>query len=452
MSTTQHPLKHSATMDTNACFEETTMKEQNLEALTASPETASSSPPSSSCKLSSSNAHDTQVKETHAAVAKSTTLASTEDLGKNLARQKSEAIEASEDAATEEYRNVAKPPDASGKIKLGQPPDIPHSLPESSLPTFANTIVMHTFKGTSKGIFRQVSHNGAVVRKFRYNDNSNLWNEWNAIRSVHETKSTCSIVQAIQYNQHGAYEILDTKYIPGESLENTWASLSQESKVKMASDVLATLSEIKSTHAHDKIAASDAKSGFEWNGLLWQKPVSTTDFILDIISFYVPPSHVAMIQAWARQRLSTLDSKTFLTHLDLHPCNLIVDPISRKLTIIDWEQSGYFPSWWMGAQVMTYPLGIPSEFQYMLYELNEWTQESWEIAFLVRALSVFGVLTNTQEERRSYRQKGWSHLSSLSGLESLATSDVPKFNYASLKRISGTPTAGVWPWEGPLDD
>ena len=72
----------------------------------------------------------------------------------------------------------------------------------------------------------------------------------------------------------------------------------------------------------------------------------------------------------------------------------------------------------------------------MLYELNEWTQESWEIASLVRALSVFGVLTNTQEERRYYRQKGWSHLSSLSGLESLATSDVPKFNYASLKRIS----------------
>lgn len=264
------------------------MKEQNLEALTASPETASSSPPSSSCKLSSSNEHDTQVEETLAAVAKSTTLASTEDLRKNLACQKSEAIEASEDAATEESRNVAKPPDASGKIKLGQPPDIPHSLPESALPTFANTIVMHTFKGTSKGIFRQVSHNGAVVRKFRYNDNSNLWNEWNAIRSVHETKSTCSIVQAIQYSQHGAYEILDTKYIPGESLENTWERLSQESKVKMASDVLATLSEIKSTHTHDKIAASDAKSGFEWNGLLWQKPVSTTDFILDIILLLRP--------------------------------------------------------------------------------------------------------------------------------------------------------------------
>ena len=130
---------------------------------------------------------------------------------------------------------------------LEQPPDIPHSLPESSLPTFASTIVMNTFKGTSKGISRQVSHNGAVVRKFRYNDNSDLWNEWNAIRLVQETKSTCSIVQAVQYFQHGAYEVLDTTYVPGESLEDAWEKLSQQSKVKMAWDVLATLSEIKST-------------------------------------------------------------------------------------------------------------------------------------------------------------------------------------------------------------
>ena len=189
MSTTHNPVKHSATVDTTACFEETIIMEQNLDTLTASPATAPSTPPYSSLKLSSSNENDTPVEETVAAVAKSTTLASTEDLGKNLACQQSEAIEASENAATEEFRNVAKPPDASGNIKLGQPPDIPHSLPESSLPTFANTIVMHTFKGTSKSIFRQVSHNGAVVRKFRYNDNSKLRNEWNAIRSVHGTRA-----------------------------------------------------------------------------------------------------------------------------------------------------------------------------------------------------------------------------------------------------------------------
>ena len=64
MSTTQNPLKHSATMDTTACFEETVVKEQKLEALTASPETASSIPRSSSCELSSSNEHDTPVEET----------------------------------------------------------------------------------------------------------------------------------------------------------------------------------------------------------------------------------------------------------------------------------------------------------------------------------------------------------------------------------------------------
>ena len=205
-------------------------------------------------------------------------------------------------------------------------------------------------------------------------------------------------------------------------------------------------------NTHDKIAASDAKSGLRWNGLLWHKPVSTTDFILDKITFYVPPSHVAIIHAWARERLNTLGSKTFLTYLDLYPSNLILDPILRKLTIIDWEQSGYFPSLWMGAELMAYPRGFPSEFEYMLYERIEWTRESWDIAYLVGALSVFGFLTAKQERRRYYRQQGWSRLSSLSGLESLPTSDVPKFDYASLKRRARSLTAGVWPWEGPLDD
>ncbi|KAF6237781.1 hypothetical protein HO173_003982 [Letharia columbiana] len=80
------------------------------------------------------------------------------------------------------------------------------------------------------------------------------------------------------------------------------------------------MSAITSTHTYDKIAAPDAKSGPQWNVLRWQDPVSAQGFTLDMVSYYVPPSLVARVHLWAKQRLNELNClNTDSTPLDLHP-------------------------------------------------------------------------------------------------------------------------------------
>lgn len=68
------------------------------------------------------------------------------------------------------------------------------------------------------------------------------------------------------------------------------------------------MSAITSTHTCDMIVAPDAKSGLQWNSLRWQDPVSAQGFILDMVSYYVPPSLVARVHLWAKQRLNKLNS------------------------------------------------------------------------------------------------------------------------------------------------
>lgn len=44
-------------------------------------------------------------------------------------------------------------------------------------------------------------------------------------------------------------------------------------------------------------------------------------------------------------------SKLVFYHCDLAPVNLLVDPSTKSIGIIDWELVGYVPKTWVGTKV-----------------------------------------------------------------------------------------------------
>ncbi len=156
-------------------------------------------------------------------------------------------------------------------------------------------------------------------------------------------------------------------YIPGETLEKVWPSLSRRQKII----VQANLDQIL-----PKLRSYELQPGALWGGLGGEGCIDSRFNVRqskeairnsrDFESFYFSnPKYGGDIwitllrQLYGNMRLgySAGHSDCVLTHADLRPANIMVEfkPDSDIAVsgIIDWECSGFYPAWWETVKAMT---------------------------------------------------------------------------------------------------
>ena len=144
-------------------------------------------------------------------------------------------------------------------------------------------------------------------------------------------------------------------YIPGDSLESAWPNLNTSEKGEIAhslGDLLGQLRKIKSPYfgnldrqpyEHDAFRLSVTEKGGPFD--------SEADLVTTML-------RVAGGGPYSFRRFQQLSAclyghEAVFTHSDIQPKNIMIERVEKmknkstfKLTIIDWEASGFYPSWW----------------------------------------------------------------------------------------------------------
>ncbi|KFY04302.1 hypothetical protein O988_00877 [Pseudogymnoascus sp. VKM F-3808] len=160
-------------------------------------------------------------------------------------------------------------------------------------------------------------------------------------------------------------------YIPGETLEVAWPTMSPDQKQGIALQLRAIVDKMRSLSSDDNAFRScgggmirDMRSYTTYAGGPFLDEQSFNDFVMDIAK-----STPKVIREGLRARLRC-DHRVVLTHGDLTPRNIIVQ--DNKITgLIDWEIAGWFPEYWEYVKFFHRPCIHKDWFDYALDIFSE---------------------------------------------------------------------------------
>ncbi|KAL5349665.1 hypothetical protein ACLOAV_004695 [Pseudogymnoascus australis] len=141
-------------------------------------------------------------------------------------------------------------------------------------------------------------------------------------------------------------------YIPGETLETVWPTMTPDQKQDIALQLRAIVDKMRSLPSDDSTFRScgggmvrDMRCKLFYcpynifTGGPFSDEKSFNDFVMDI-----PKSTPKAIRKGLKARL-LCNHRVVFTHGDLSPRNIIVK--ENKITgLIDWEVAGWFPEYW----------------------------------------------------------------------------------------------------------
>lgn len=152
----------------------------------------------------------------------------------------------------------------------------------------------------------------------------------------------------------GSTSYMFTTFIPGDTLEKRWPSLTATQKESVRGQLDLIMSELR-RHPHAP-SASLGTLGTPQVCKDYRISVSTSppdvhsisafhDWLVSTIYPQIGPSY----RRWLRSRLRD-DYRVMLTHGDFHPRNIMVEIIPsgdvRVTGVIDWEMGGWYPEYW----------------------------------------------------------------------------------------------------------
>ncbi|VUC29143.1 unnamed protein product [Clonostachys rosea] len=144
---------------------------------------------------------------------------------------------------------------------------------------------------------------------------------------------------------HDGKLYIEMEYIPGETLENAWKSLSSGQHIAIAADIRHYISVLRALQPPTDLVssafqnpASDFRIGYRFLG-----PVPVSEFH-SIIRGHLHRDDWHLIGK-EMEVVHTSNYKICFTHADLAPRNIMVRN-GRVVSIIDWACSGWFPEYW----------------------------------------------------------------------------------------------------------
>ncbi|PWW79431.1 aminoglycoside phosphotransferase, partial [Tuber magnatum] len=151
----------------------------------------------------------------------------------------------------------------------------------------------------------------------------------------------------------GSRAYIFMRHISGKTLHDVWPVIDQEQRIYVSeklSGILSSLREIE--HAPG--------SPLGWNGMVkdWRQRTrighnirSETEFNGFLLSN--PPGTISRADSSRLNTLLSTSHRIVMSHGDLHPGNIMVDPESLEiLAVIDWEFGGWYPEYWEFVKAM----------------------------------------------------------------------------------------------------
>jgi aminoglycoside phosphotransferase (APT) family kinase protein len=172
-----------------------------------------------------------------------------------------------------------------------------------------------------------------------------LESEEHALDIVRE--QTCVPVPRIfSYSTTRDFQLLEMHRIDGETLEECWATLSDQERRKIARQVVAYSRDLHKLQNTMVGRAIDSR-GTIIDRIPFEKPLSAKDFIVSWATRY---STHPKIMSFIEERLSFCDQTIALTHLDLYPANIIIKERVAS-ALIDFESCVYVPKFWGALEI-----------------------------------------------------------------------------------------------------
>ncbi|KAI9669837.1 MAG: hypothetical protein M1817_004578 [Caeruleum heppii] len=162
-------------------------------------------------------------------------------------------------------------------------------------------------------------------------------------------------------------------FIPGMTLEAAWSSLTADERLTIGNQVKVLLEGLRSTRLPDPAYLGGVYNGRYNDGIFWTVPEDPAicgpfpnegafnEGMLRRLGGLTDSAHLRLLRGLFDQLFS--GHRTVFTHGDLQAKNIMVEPLQSvaqdetqrrfKITLIDWELSGWYPEYWE-QQIMSY--------------------------------------------------------------------------------------------------
>ncbi|KAF2150392.1 kinase-like protein [Myriangium duriaei CBS 260.36] len=160
----------------------------------------------------------------------------------------------------------------------------------------------------------------------------------------------------------GPRRVLFTDFVPGQTMEATWPSLSVEEKIGLSKDLdrmFVALRELPMPEG--EVLGSLDGSGCVDNRRFERRNEEPIVTVKEFVDHYFQgyrgsaPTYTKLMRSLLPGDAE--DAKVVFTHSDLRPANIMVQRIEGEegkweiTGVIDWESSGWYPEWWEAAKM-----------------------------------------------------------------------------------------------------
>jgi serine/threonine protein kinase len=178
----------------------------------------------------------------------------------------------------------------------------------------------------------------------------------------HETSLSVPKVYALFQDTEGINNYIIMERVKGDVLNVKWPSLSPAQKQAVASQLKASFEELRKLPSpggycrlgrmplrDDIFAIGNAHPG----SVVGPFDIEA-EFTDALIKQYADSDYLAAKPDYYRRSLPTIfkDHPPTFTHGDIQKKNILIDPNSEHITIIDWEFAGWWPSYWEYTQAI----------------------------------------------------------------------------------------------------
>ncbi|CRK29860.1 hypothetical protein BN1708_015701, partial [Verticillium longisporum] len=188
--------------------------------------------------------------------------------------------------------------------------------------------------------------------------------------------------------------LLYMELVQGVTVENCWPRMTEDQRGVLWDNLMEMVSKLRTLSRdspHPLISRIDGSALYdvEVNGNRDKRPwTGPFDSVKALHDWFANTSKMGFEAIWPGRTLEEIpdgfrhlfpdDSKVVFTHGDLHPTNIMVNPVSPEqiVAIIDWEQSGWWPDYWEFCKAEC-TVGYKSEWRaHLLRRFEE--PEAWD--------------------------------------------------------------------------
>lgn len=190
-------------------------------------------------------------------------------------------------------------------------------------------------------------------------------NEPNALRLV-EQHTNILAPRVIDVGEYTGTTYLVMNHLRGQTLAGVWHLMSYEERSSLASDLRACVAQLREIPNQTSYRFGDTLGGPYVDHRIPDGSGGPFHTEAEFNNQLISHLDCTMADVFPN-RVIRLDHRSFSTHSDFHPLNILVD-CGRLSGLVDWECSGFKPEYWEFTEAM-YSARRQEDFEDMIYQI-----------------------------------------------------------------------------------